>query len=352
MLRSLILPLLAVIAFASLVWHVARTHEPPTVAAVPLPPVQRRFDAAVAGSGMVEPRSESIHVCAEVPGIVAAVAVAEGDDVAAGDVILRLEDRWQRAELAVRRAALAVAEQDRTRLAALPRSEDLPPSSARLRAARAAADSQRDQVARAEELTRRQVVTDEQLVQRRKALAVAEAEAEEAEAEDARLRAGAWERDVAIAAAAVEQAAARVAQAEIEVDRLQVRAPVAGRILRIDVRPGEFVGTPPDKPLVVLGDVSRLHVRVSIDEHDLPRFVAGAPAVGHVRGDATRALRLSFLRTVPLVEPKRSLTGDSAERIDTRVLQVLYVVEPDDSAGAAVLAVGQQLDVEIEAPAR
>ena len=44
--------------------------------------------------------------------------------------------------------------------------------------------------------------------------------------------------------------------------------------------------------------------------------------------------------------PKRSLTGDSTERVDTRVLQVIYRVERDDLP----LFVGQQLDVFIDAP--
>lgn len=54
---------------------------------------------------------------------------------------------------------------------------------------------------------------------------------------------------------------------------------------------------------------------------------------------------LEFVRFEPFVVPKRSLTGDSTERVDTRVLQVIYRVERDDIP----LFVGQQLDVFIEA---
>lgn len=272
-------------------------------------------------------------------------------------MILRLEDRWKRAELVVREAALNAAEQDLERLRGLPRAEDLPPSTARVRAALAAWETQRDQFARAEELHRQQVVTDQELVVRRKSLDSALADLEETQSEDARLRAGAWERDIAIAAAAVQQAGSQVDLAQVEVDRLVVRSPVAGTILRVDVRPGEFVGTPPGKPLVVLGDTSELHVRVAIDEHDVPRFVAGAPAVGYVRGDSEHPVRLEYLRSVPALEPKRNLTGDSAERVDTRVLQVLYRVAGGDAAGGeasppASLFVGQQLDVQIEVEPR
>jgi hypothetical protein len=50
----------------------------------------------------------------------------------------------------------------------------------------------------------------------------------------------------------------------------------------------------------------------------------------------------------PFVIPKKSLTGDTTERIDTRVLQVIYEV---DTAGRAPLFVGQQVEVFIDAAA-
>ena len=359
MIRTLILPLLGVLGFGTLLWHLAHTHEVPPEQFPPVAPVRRQFSGTVAGAGVVEPRSESIHLSTEVPGIVAEVAVREGQLVAAGDVVLRLEDRWKRAELEVCQAALAAAGQDLAKLRGLPRPEDLPPSAARVRGAQAAAETQRDQLARAEDLHRQKVVTEQEVIQRRKALDTAQAALEEAQAEDARLRAGAWERDVAIAAAAVEQARASVDLAQVEVERFVVRAPVAGTVLRVDVRPGEFVGTPPGKPLVVLGDPTRLHVRVSIDEHDLPRVIPGAPALGYPRGDGEHPVRLAFLRAVPTVAPKQNLSGDSAERVDTRVLQVLFEIVDDADTGASSdgtpgrdLFVGQQLDVQIDAAAR
>jgi hypothetical protein len=67
--------------------------------------------------------------------------------------------------------------------------------------------------------------------------------------------------------------------------------------------------------------------------------------MGHVRGNAALKTSLRFVRIEPFVVPKRSLTGDSTERVDTRVLQVIYRVERDDLP----LFVGQQLDVFIDA---
>ena len=58
-------------------------------------------------------------------------------------------------------------------------------------------------------------------------------------------------------------------------------------------------------------------------------------------------MALEFVRFEPYVIPKKSLTGDSTERVDTRVLQVIYRVKNEN----APLYVGQQMDVYIDAPA-
>ena len=74
------------------------------------------------------------------------------------------------------------------------------------------------------------------------------------------------------------------------------------------------------------------------------RVSPGAKAVASVRGNADLRTPVRFVRFEPFVMPKKSLTGDSTERVDTRVLQVIYRVEND----ALPLFVGQQMDVFIE----
>ncbi len=104
--------------------------------------------------------------------------------------------------------------------------------------------------------------------------------------------------------------------------------------------------------LVVLGSLGELHARVDIDEHDIPRFKPGAPARGTLKGQPQHAFSLSFVRVEPFVIPKRSLTGDTTERVDTRVLQVIYRVDATDQQNSlfapskrVAFYVGQQLDV-------
>ena len=66
-----------------------------------------------------------------------------------------------------------------------------------------------------------------------------------------------------------------------------------------------------------------------------------APAHAAVRGNPNVLMPLTFARVEPLVIPKKSLTGDNTERVDTRVLQVIYQVNQDEPA----LFVGMQVDV-------
>jgi hypothetical protein len=96
--------------------------------------------------------------------------------------------------------------------------------------------------------------------------------------------------------------------------------------------------------LVVLGDIRKLHLRVDIDESEIQRFKPGSRAHATLRGQPQHSFLLTYVRIDPLVMPKCSLTGEHLEQVDTRVLQVIYALEPTDWP----IYVGQQLDVFIE----
>jgi multidrug resistance efflux pump len=181
---------------------------------------------------------------------------------------------------------------------------------------------------------------------RRFAVQLQEANVRQAQADLDELKAGAWEPDVEIAKADVASAEAQMQATQTEIERRTVRAMVDGEILQVNARPGEFaLAGVMATPLMLLGDTRTLHVRVDIDENDVWRFRPDRPARAYVRGNNNFQTELSFVRVEPYVLPKKSLTGDSTERVDTRVLQVLYSF-PN---GALPVYVGQQLDVFIEA---
>lgn len=343
---QLILPAisLGLLGFAG--WYVWTTRPVVGNPAPPIAPAQSPFADTVAAAGIVEARTENIAVGSATPGVVVEVLVKVGDDVQPGRPLFRLDDRDLKALLAVQKAAVSQSKSELIRLEAEPRKEKIPVLVAQVNEAKAAVIRETDALKRAEETFARKVTTEQELIARREALAGAQAALERRQADLQLLEAGSWQYDRDVAAAAVDQAHAEVDRIEIDLDRLIVRSLVAGRVLQVNVRPGEFVGTPPNQPLVILGNIDRLHVRVDIDEYDIPRFHEGLPAVAVPRGNLQQRYPLEFVRVEPFVVPKKSLTGDNTERVDTRVLQVIYEFDP---AGLPPLFVGQQVEVFIDA---
>ena len=292
------------------------THQPPSV------PPRSIFVRRVAAAGLVEASSENISLSAHLPGVVSEVLVVAGQEVKAGEPLVRLDLRALEASRAERRADLA------TRQAAV--------TSARARATKAVAaqaDARRT-LGFAEALTDSRSISAEELTRRRSALEIAAAEVQAAEAEIV-----AAEASVASAFAALESVAT-------DLERSTITSPIDGRVLQVRIRPGEYapagVAT---VPWLVVGRVDPLHVRVDIDEHEAWRVRSGAAAEAQVRGQASLRTPLALVRFEPLVVPKQSLTGASSERVDTRVMQAVYRVERRDLP----LYVGQQMDVFIEA---
>jgi HlyD family secretion protein len=158
------------------------------------------------------------------------------------------------------------------------------------------------------------------------------------------------EHDVLVAQAQLEAARAQVAQHKIQLERMTVVAPRAGTILQVNVRAGEYASATPKSSAMVLGDIEHLQVRADVDEQNAPRLQSGQTATAYLKGDTTRPIELTFVRIEPYVVPKVSLTGSSTERVDTRVLQVIYSFERPTHHPVYV---GQQVDmfVKSEIPA-
>jgi RND family efflux transporter MFP subunit len=255
---------------------------------------QAPFASQVAGTGVVEAGTGNIAVGTPVSGIVVAVTVKWGEHVEPGTALFRLDDRDLHAQLPL---AIAKAQEATARLARAKYQAQL-----------------------TDQLHSQHVLSEEQYRDRR--------------------------FEVQIDEAALAAAKAEVERVRVEIDRRTVRAPVAGRVLQINTRPGEFAESGAlATPLMVVGDDVRLRVRVDIDENDAARVDPAAPAVAVVRGRPELRTDLRFESIEPYVAPKASLTGSTTERVDTRVLQVIYTFE----RAKLPVYVGQHLDVFIQA---
>ena len=93
-----------------------------------------------------------------------------------------------------------------------------------------------------------------------------------------------WDADKQVSEASVAMADSQLKSTKIQLDRLTVRALADGEILQVNVRPGQYAGSMWNTALVVIGDSQRLHVRVDIDENDVPWFNANAKAIASLKG--------------------------------------------------------------------
>jgi multidrug resistance efflux pump len=338
------IPVFAAIVLALASVSVVRSRTMHAGAVPPTAPPAAAFPDKVGGVGLVEAASENIAISLPVSGLVTGVFVKAGDSVAKGQRLFTLDDRDLIAELALRRSALQVAEARLEKLRSLPRPEDIPPAEAKVRQAREQLADAQVQFRLMDGVKDKRAIREEDLERRRLAVGAAQARLDEAEADLKLLKAGAWEQDIRIADAEVAQARNQIARTEADVERLTVTAPISGRILQCKVRTGEFAQAGPlAQPLILMGAGGELHVRAQVDEQDVSRVSAGAPAIAMPRGDSAHQFRLKFVRFEPYVIPKKNLTGDSSERVDTRVLEVIYALERN-----APVYAGQQMDVFIE----
>ena len=305
--KRFILPLIGILAALWAAYSVVRTQPRREPTDPPASPAISDFKETVAAVGLIEASTENIWVGTPLAGVVVRVFVTAGQDVRRGEPLFELDTRQLRAEFAVRQQAVGVTR-------------------ARARVAEARiADLQR-QLDFAEQIKDKRAISAEELTRRRSAVETASAELEEVRSE-------------------IPAAESHVQAVQVDLERSIVRAPLAAEVLQVKVRVGEFApAAATANPLILLGRSKPLHVRVDVDEHEAWRVREGADAMGHVRGNAELKTPLHFVRFEPFVVPKRSLTGDSTERVDTRVLQIIYRVERDD----VPLFVGQQLDVFID----
>ncbi len=313
-------------------------------------PTRSPFGNRVAGAGLVEPVSEIINMGTPVAGVVQDVRVHEGDQIRKGQTLFTIDQRMMRSQLQSAQAKLEVARRKLAQLKSLPRAEDVAKAEAVVEQRRAALRDAQSRLDRLNQIADPGAISPNERPTREFELANAKARLAEGEAELAEVRKGTYPEDLAVAAADVQVSEAEVKSLQTDLERSEVTSPIEGTILRVTARPGQFASASSagGEGLVTLGQLTPLHIRVDVDELDAWRFDPRGKAVAVLRGGKRVEFPIEYVRTVPLVIPKRTLTGDNAERIDTRVLQLIYRFK---DANPGVLP-GQVLDVYVETGVR
>lgn len=290
-LRNLLigLALFGIISCLVLIRMIAYTQPAPPP---PENPAVNPYPRSIAASGIVEALEENVMLGAPSAGLVTKIYVKVSDKVKTGDPLFKLDSRELEADLLVQKADVEVQRATLNRL--------------------------KDQLNRLEAVKDPRAISVDEVKTRRNDVHVAETQL----------------------ARTIEQ----TKKTEALIERLTIRAPRDGVILQVNLREGEYVQ--PNQTGIVLGNTEKLQVRLDIDEQNASRFDPKSPAYAFPKNNTDLKIPLTFDHIDPYVIPKRSLTGASDERVDTRVLQVIYTFEQPENFK---LYVGQQVDAFIEA---
>jgi HlyD family secretion protein len=331
-----IVSILALVAITWAIYSVVQSAPHREITEPPVSPPRSGFHYTVAASGLIEPSSESISIGSPRAAVVDAVMVKPGDEVKKDQPLFKLRSRELEAERVVSEATLKEALAQ-----VLVAKAQVSVAQGQVKVAESSlADAQR-LLDFANGVKDARVISDEERTQRAMAVATRQAQQESAKAGVA-----AAESSVVSAEAAVVAAKARIEVNDVEIDRSTVKAPLDATVLQVKLRAGEYISQATGAAFLTLGATRPLHIRADVDEHEAWRVKPGAKAEAQVRGNTELKVPLKFVRFEPLVVPKKSLTGDATERVDTRVLQVIFAVE---GAPQFPLFVGQQMDVFIQA---
>ena len=302
--------LAAVLGLVAMFALVGRLKKPDPAVPPLVEPPSSPYLSAIGARGLVEALGENVRIAPLVNGVVEEVYVKVGDMVSKGAPLFRVDSREARAAVDSREAEIPVLE-------------------ARVRVASANLEEKRDLLDRVKRLGNQRVASEEEVNRSNFQFRAAEAELARAEAD-------------------LQLGRAKLAEARTALERTLVTAPRDGEILQLNIRAGEYATPAKSEDIILLGNTTRFQLRADVDEDSAWRVRPGAGATAYIKGTREHPIPLEFVRIEPYILPKRSLTGDSTERVDTRVLQVIYTFQMPETP----VYVGQQMDVFIDGTPR
>lgn len=329
----------------------------------PLPPAfsppTNPYPKGIYAQGIVEsdqPSGENINVYPEVSGTVTRILVAEGQEVKRGTVLVLLDDSIQRATVEQLESQTQAAFTLLQELKAQPRKEILDVAEAQVVSAQAALKTAQDALDKqqaAYDMDPKSISKDA-LDSAANAVATAQASLEVARKQRDLTKAGAWSYDINTQERQYNALDKSHLSASALLSKYTLRAPGDGIVLAIHPTVGSFISaqgaydtyTQGMTPVLVLGSPhAHLNVRCYVDEILVPRLPIPAKmkAQMSVRGSNVK-IPLTYVRMQPFVSPKIELSDQRQERVDVRVLPVIFRLEKPKDLN---LYPGQLVDVYI-----
>lgn len=305
-------------------------------------PAANPYAKGIYANGIVESaqeQGENVNIYPEVTGAVTAVLVSEGKHVSKGDPLLKIDDSVQRATTEQLQSQALAAEAMLKELKAEPRPENLQVAAAQVDNAAATLKSAQDQLAKQEHAyaVEPKAVSRDSLDNARNAEKIARTNLEVVRKQYALTKAGAWIYDVQNQQSQYVALSKAYLASVALLAKYTMRAPADGVVLSIQSAVGSYVSpqgaydsyTQGFDPLIVMGAPdAHLQVRAYIDEILVHRLANPAKmnAQVFIRG-TDQHFPLSFVRIQPYVSPKIELSDQRLERVDLRVLPVIFRFE-------------------------
>jgi multidrug resistance efflux pump len=274
-------------------------------------------------TGRVESVRGELEVAALIAGRLEEVRVTEGDRVDEGDILAVLDGAREAEDLRMAEAAVKVAQSRLRRIEAGNGKEEVEQAFLEWKAFEARMAYERSNLGRLRHLYQRQSLASDELERKEREVDELKRSCDAREKHYEALRRGPIPQELELARAELAQAESRVYRARIELGFRTIRAPMTGIVVEVHRHAGDSVNTEYATPILRLADVSRLRVRLEVDEADVGWLRDGLSGEFRVKGASGSGGRLIVKTIVPTFGPKRLFNPDVSARHDSRILTVL-----------------------------
>jgi len=302
--------------------HARGTNQPslPAKASQPEAPV-------ISAVGRVEPLSEEVRIGSQLSGVLREAPVEEGQSLRKGQVIAVLENADYAARVAAARATVGERQAELDRIVNGARDQERREAAAAVEEANAVLANARTEMLRRQSLWQTGDISRSDWDRAEREYQVAEARVRQASEHAAFLDAPARADDHARAESSLALARAQLAEAEALLEKTIVRAPFDGSVLKRFRKAGETVSDKGDSPIISFGDVSRLRVRVDVDETDVARVRPGDRAWFTAEAFGSEKFWGKVVRAGGELGKKNVQTDEPSEKLDTKVLETLVELD-------------------------
>ena len=280
--------------------------------------------------GVVEGASEQVELRLELPGRIEEVRVSEGDYVAAGELLVRLDDATYRQQIDLLQAELSIIQAELKRLKNGAHQQERLEAEAILEARQARLTHADGELSRSKRLMETKAIGQQEVARWEVEVKALQAEVHAAKARYDFVIAPAREDEVKTVEAKIKAAEAKLVLAKTELARTLLHAPSAGQVLEVNHEPGELIDLDDPRPTIVIADTRRLRIRAFVEERDAMHVCVGMSARTTADGTPGQAYSGRVTQLLPRMSFKQVWTDRPDERFNVKSREVL--IELDDAA--------------------